>query len=145
MLIFEFGDHTRIAVRASGTEPKIKYYLFAQRRPGEAKFSAAELAAIKQEVSEHLKRVWDWLRQDAVDASGPITCSTSRPGCGEFSMAREIILGGGEISLLKKIGLSGAQVYGKMLVDRADEMETAGVSRHAHWPDRSGLRSCRTR
>ena len=48
MLIFEFGDHTRIAVRASGTEPKIKYYLFAQRRPERTKFSAAELAAIKQ-------------------------------------------------------------------------------------------------
>jgi len=65
MLIFEFGDHTRIAVRASGTEPKIKYYLFAQRRPGAAKFTAAELAAIKSEVSEHLKRVWDWLREDS--------------------------------------------------------------------------------
>jgi phosphoglucomutase len=65
MLIFEFGDHTRIAVRASGTEPKIKYYLFAQRRPEGAKFTAAELAATKREVSEHLKRAWDWLRQDA--------------------------------------------------------------------------------
>jgi phosphoglucomutase len=66
MLIFEFGDHTRIAVRASGTEPKIKYYLFAQRRPsGGAKFTAAELTAIKGEVSEHLKRVWDWLREDS--------------------------------------------------------------------------------
>ena len=39
-------------------------------------------------------------------------------------MAREIILDGGEISLLKKIGLSGAQVYGKMLVDGAEGMET---------------------
>jgi phosphoglucomutase len=70
MLIFEFGDHTRIAVRASGTEPKIKYYLFAQRRPRGAKFSAAELAAIKHEVSEHLKRVWDWLREDATTRAG---------------------------------------------------------------------------
>ena len=33
MLIFELADRTRIAVRGSGTEPKIKYYLFAQRRP----------------------------------------------------------------------------------------------------------------
>jgi len=65
MLIFEFGDHTRVAVRASGTEPKIKYYLFAQRRPEGTKFNAAELAAIKHGVSEHLKRVWDWLREDA--------------------------------------------------------------------------------
>ena len=35
MSIFELVDQTRIAVRASGTEPKIKYYLFAQRRPKE--------------------------------------------------------------------------------------------------------------
>jgi phosphoglucomutase len=70
MLIFEFGDHTRVAVRASGTEPKIKYYLFAQRRPGGAKFSAAELAAIKHEVGEHLQRVWSWLREDASTRMG---------------------------------------------------------------------------
>jgi phosphoglucomutase len=66
MLIFEFGDHTRIAVRASGTEPKIKYYLFAQRRPEGPRRRAQELAAIKAEVSEHLKRAWDWLREDAM-------------------------------------------------------------------------------
>jgi hypothetical protein len=40
-------------------------------------------------------------------------------------MAREIKLDGGEISLLKKIGLSGAQVYGKLLIDRTEGMETA--------------------
>lgn len=39
-------------------------------------------------------------------------------------MPREIILDGGEISLLKKIGLSGTQVYGKMLIDRVEGMET---------------------
>jgi phosphoglucomutase len=70
MLIFEFGDHTKIAVRASGTEPKIKYYLFAQRRPERAKFTVAELATIKRDVSEHLKRVWDWLREDAFTRVG---------------------------------------------------------------------------
>ena len=40
MLIFELADKTRIAVRGSGTEPKIKYYLFAQRAPNESKFTA---------------------------------------------------------------------------------------------------------
>ena len=65
MLIFEFGDHTRVAVRASGTEPKIKYYVFAQRRPSGARLSDTQLAAAKSEVSEHLKRVWNWLREDA--------------------------------------------------------------------------------
>jgi phosphoglucomutase len=71
MLMFEFGDHTRIAVRASGTEPKIKYYLFVQRRPEKGKFTPAELAAIKSEVREHLKRVWEWLREDAATRVGP--------------------------------------------------------------------------
>jgi phosphoglucomutase len=66
MLIFEFGDHTKIAVRASGTEPKIKYYLFAQRRPEGPRCSAQELATIKKEVGERLKRAWDWLRDDAM-------------------------------------------------------------------------------
>lgn len=70
MLMFEFGDHTRIAVRASGTEPKIKYYLFAQQRPSGEKFGAAELAAIKRNVSGHLKRVWSWLREDATTRVG---------------------------------------------------------------------------
>jgi phosphoglucomutase len=65
MLIFELEDRTRIAVRGSGTEPKIKYYLFAQRRPERAKFSAEELGAIKQKVGAHLQRLWKWLRDDA--------------------------------------------------------------------------------
>jgi len=40
-------------------------------------------------------------------------------------MPREIKLDGGEITLLKKIGLSGSPVYGKMLIDRVDAMETS--------------------
>lgn len=40
-------------------------------------------------------------------------------------MSREIKLDGGEISILKALGLSGAQVQGRMLLDRVDEMETA--------------------
>jgi hypothetical protein len=39
-------------------------------------------------------------------------------------MGREIKLDGGEISLLKKIGLSGTQLNGKQLIDRIEEMET---------------------
>jgi phosphoglucomutase len=65
MLIFELKDRTRIAVRGSGTEPKIKYYLFAQRRPERSKFNAEELAALKQEVDSHLERLWKWIREDA--------------------------------------------------------------------------------
>ncbi len=65
MSIFELEDHTRIAVRPSGTEPKIKYYLFAQRRPEKEKFDPAELTRIKREVGEKLDGLWTWLQKDA--------------------------------------------------------------------------------
>src|SRR5262245_17174153 len=63
MLMFALEDGTRIAVRPSGTEPKIKYYLFAHRRPEKGKF--LELNQIKTEVKEKLDRLWDWLQTDA--------------------------------------------------------------------------------
>ena len=77
MLAFEFGDHTRIVVRASGTEPKIKYYLFAQRRPKKTKFTAAELSTVKGEVSEHVGRVWNWLREDATTRAASLPARQS--------------------------------------------------------------------
>ena len=39
-------------------------------------------------------------------------------------MSQEIKLDGGEITLLKKIGLSGTPVLGKLLLDRIEEVET---------------------
>ena len=65
MLMFELEDGTRIAVRPSGTEPKIKYYLFARRQPESEKFTGADLDRIKAEVEKHLVDVWNWLRKDA--------------------------------------------------------------------------------
>ena len=65
MSIFELEDHTRVAVRASGTEPKIKYYFFAQRRPEKGRFDPAELERIKTEVKDNLERLWDWVQKDA--------------------------------------------------------------------------------
>src|SRR5213078_2535157 len=65
MVIFELEDRTRIAVRGSGTEPKIKYYLFGQKRPDGTGFSSEELAAIKTQVSARLTELWQWLRRDA--------------------------------------------------------------------------------
>ena len=40
-------------------------------------------------------------------------------------MSREIKLDGGEISILKALGLGGTPISGKQLLDRASDMETA--------------------
>jgi phosphoglucomutase len=65
MSIFELEDKTRIAVRGSGTEPKIKYYLFARRQPENGKFAADELEKIKIETARRLEAVWGWIERDA--------------------------------------------------------------------------------
>ena len=39
-------------------------------------------------------------------------------------MGREIKLDGGEISVLKMIGLSGSPLFGRLLLDKVEEMET---------------------
>jgi phosphoglucomutase len=70
MLIFELADQTRVAVRGSGTEPKIKYYLFAQRRPDGSEFTREELEAIKPQVGEKLETLWAWLQEDAASRVG---------------------------------------------------------------------------
>ncbi len=65
MLIFTLADETRIAVRASGTEPKIKYYLFAQKRPEQGRFSAEELEEVRKTIAARLDQLWTWLQKDA--------------------------------------------------------------------------------
>ncbi|MGZ4985412.1 MAG: phospho-sugar mutase, partial [Chthoniobacterales bacterium] len=65
MLIFELEDRTRIAVRGSGTEPKIKYYLFAERRPKSGRLTTSELSQAKAEVGQRLEKIWEWLQTDA--------------------------------------------------------------------------------
>lgn len=64
MSIFELEDRTRIAVRGSGTEPKIKYYIFAQRRPENGKFNAEHLEKIKIEIDGRLERLWNSIQKD---------------------------------------------------------------------------------
>jgi hypothetical protein len=52
-------------VRGSGTEPKIKYYIFAQRRPEKKTFTTEQLLKVKVETGERLEKVWSWLEEDA--------------------------------------------------------------------------------
>lgn len=65
MLMFELADGRRVAVRPSGTEPKIKFYMFGRRDPEEGcVFSHVELASIKQQVQSSLDALWTWLQRD---------------------------------------------------------------------------------
>ena len=65
MLMFDLVDGRRIAVRPSGTEPKIKFYMFARRAPEAGKaFTAEELATIKAHVKASLEQLWTWVQAD---------------------------------------------------------------------------------
>jgi phosphoglucomutase len=60
MTMFELADARQIAVRPSGTEPKIKFYLFGKN----SEVAAATLAQAKKALSDALDRLWDWIQQD---------------------------------------------------------------------------------
>ncbi len=62
MLIFDLGEGFRVAVRASGTEPKMKCYFFGKRKVG----ANEDLAKAKKELAGELEKLWEWTRQDAV-------------------------------------------------------------------------------
>ena len=66
MLMLELEDGRRVAVRPSGTEPKIKFYLYAKSTPENGgRFSATELAEIKPRVKASLESLWSWIQGDA--------------------------------------------------------------------------------
>ncbi|MGA0845317.1 MAG: hypothetical protein ACO3RV_02160 [Luteolibacter sp.] len=59
MIFIDLKDGRSFAVRPSGTEPKIKFYLFGKAEPG------GDLAADKRVVSEALESLWNWIAADA--------------------------------------------------------------------------------
>lgn len=66
MIIFTLADGRRCAVRPSGTEPKIKYYMFGVEKPAPGrKFTSEEVAAARRRVVESVDRLWAWLETDA--------------------------------------------------------------------------------
>jgi phosphoglucomutase len=68
MLFVELADGRSFAVRPSGTEPKIKYYMFGRSLPAAGKkFSTGELTEAKDKAAAALKGLWAWLEQD-IDA-----------------------------------------------------------------------------
>jgi len=58
LMIFDLGGGSRFAVRPSGTEPKIKFYLFASRQPGPKPFSLQDLREAKMLVAGELAGLW---------------------------------------------------------------------------------------
>ena len=66
MIIFTLADGRRCAVRPSGTEPKIKYYIFGVEKPPGQKMTAEEVAAARGRVQASVDRLWDWLHADAL-------------------------------------------------------------------------------
>lgn len=66
MLMITLADRRRVAVRPSGTEPKIKYYMFAAKTPesGQA-FALAEVASVRESVTASLASLWTALEADA--------------------------------------------------------------------------------
>jgi phosphoglucomutase len=61
MLIVDLADGRRFAVRPSGTEPKIKFYLYGRQLPP---FDEAALPKIKTKVKDALESLWTWIRAD---------------------------------------------------------------------------------
>ena len=59
MLFIDLEDGRSFAVRPSGTEPKIKYYLFAHGEKG------ADVAAAKAAVEAGLESLWKAVEADA--------------------------------------------------------------------------------
>lgn len=59
MLFVDLEDGRSFAVRPSGTEPKIKFYLFGKAAPG------GDLAETKVKVRDGLAGLWSWIEADA--------------------------------------------------------------------------------
>ena len=59
MLFVDLEDGRSFAVRPSGTEPKIKFYLFGKHAPG------GDLSANKAAVKNGLATLWSWIEADA--------------------------------------------------------------------------------
>ena len=60
MLVFDLGEGYRVAVRASGTEPKMKCYFFGKRKLG----TNENLEKAKEELADELEKLWQWTHLD---------------------------------------------------------------------------------
>jgi len=65
MIVFQTEGGWKVAVRPSGTEPKIKYYLYATAKPSAGAFTSKELSVTKERVADGIERLWQWMKADA--------------------------------------------------------------------------------
>ena len=66
MFFLKLSDGTKFAVRGSGTEPKIKFYFFATRRPNHGcKMTDEQVNAAKRELPKELDALWSEVQADA--------------------------------------------------------------------------------
>jgi len=66
MLMISLTGGERVAIRPSGTEPKIKFYLFAQQEPATGEhWTPEQLAMIKEKVGSALESLWRSVQSDA--------------------------------------------------------------------------------
>ena len=71
MLMIELSDGRRIAVRPSGTEPKIKFYMFGCfQGTSDKPLTANTLPEIKSRTSASLDVLWSWIRNDVTARTG---------------------------------------------------------------------------
>ncbi len=65
MIIVDLADGRSFAVRPSGTEPKIKYYLFSQNpAPAGEPFTPEQVEQLKQDAAQQLDSLWAYLEKD---------------------------------------------------------------------------------
>jgi len=66
LLFINLANGSRYAVRGSGTEPKIKFYLFAvDRPPAGTRFTQVQLKDVKIKASQFLDHLWQAIEKDA--------------------------------------------------------------------------------
>jgi len=70
MFFLKLSNGTRFAVRGSGTEPKIKFYLFASCRPDHGQFTDVQVSQAREELPKQLDALWEAVKKDAEERAG---------------------------------------------------------------------------
>lgn len=64
MIMIQLEGDRKVVIRPSGTEPKIKFYLFTARRAKKDKISLEEVGETKLVLRAELEKIWQALQED---------------------------------------------------------------------------------